>query len=98
RCYRDWSSDVCSSDLHRMLQRLELDHPVVEPARPELDPELVLRGLPRGVGRDLFERARREGLVRPVRQQKVEDALLGKLLGPLQIGRAACRETGEMRE
>src|SRR2546426_1057577 len=66
-----------------MLLRLELDHPVVEPARPELDPELVLRGLPRGVGRDLFERARREGLVRPVRQQKVEDALLGKLLGPL---------------
>src|SRR5256886_5013629 len=68
---------------HRRLLRLELDHPVVEPARPELDPELVLRGLPRGVGRDLFERARREGLVRPVRQQKVEEALLGELLGPL---------------
>src|SRR5437667_1138187 len=68
---------------HRLLLRLELDHPLVEPARPELDPELVLRGLARGIGRDLLERARREGLGRPVRQQEVEEAILGELLGPL---------------
>jgi len=65
---------------HRMLLRLELDHP--SSSRPsELDPELVLV-VPRGVGRDLFERARREGLVRPVRQQQVEDPLLGGAARP----------------
>src|SRR5438105_114753 len=35
----------------RLLLRLELDDPVVEPARPELGPELVLRGLARGIRR-----------------------------------------------
>src|SRR5439155_1673388 len=82
---------------HRMLLRLEIDHPVVEPARPELAPELVLRGLPRGVGRDLFERARREGLVRPVRQQQVADALLGELLGPLRADDVAVQLGDDLR-
>src|SRR5256712_3030601 len=68
---------------HRLLLRLELDHPVVEPAGSQLDPELVHRGLARGIRRDLLERARREGLVRPPRQQEVEEPLLGELLRPL---------------
>src|SRR5437762_2752923 len=67
----------------RLLVDLELHHPLVEPARPELRPELLLRRLARGVRRDLLERARREGLVSGRREQEVEESLLGERGGPL---------------
>src|SRR3990172_1852013 len=67
----------------RLLLRLELHGPLVEPARAELRAELLLGRLPRRVGRDLLERAARERLLRAARQQELEQALLGELLGLL---------------
>src|SRR3546814_7274179 len=57
----DWSSDVCSSDLERHLQRFLVDEPLVEPAMLA-EKEALIRGVDDdGIFRDAV-------LVEPVEQ------------------------------
>src|SRR5690606_39955949 len=48
RFSRDWSSDVCSSDLDKLLPRLQRGETFIDPSRLAIDPELaaVNRALP----------------------------------------------------
>src|SRR5256712_472726 len=65
---------------HRLLLRLELDHPVVEPAGSQLDPELVHRGLARGIRRHLLAQLGRQVLPPPAVAQRDGHGALGPLL------------------
>src|SRR5207245_8590093 len=94
-CYRDWSSDVCSSDLKRAIAGCR-------------EPELVLdRGQPDGEGLR-YSQARQPGReVRSVAAGPVDGVVVGDEIdvrsrGQIdqhvaheQIGRASCRGRGE---
>src|SRR5205809_687767 len=78
RCSRDWSSDVCSSDLARHGVQAGAAH------ADHADARQVARGVPgpRGVGTIVGSRLRRRGRVG--RGHRLE--------APHEIGRASCRE------
>src|SRR5436305_3538152 len=87
RCGRDWSSDVCSSDLG------EADQNVFD-----IQQGVSISALVRTVGRGAFGRLRRADLW-GLRQFKYQ-ALLGGAAQPRfaaieKIGRASCRERGK---
>src|SRR5207249_8461605 len=97
RSKRDWSSDVCSSDL------LEMDTDLVRPAGLERDAE------ERVAAQQLDDLEMRDGLARRVRVERVARRLAAvaadRRLDPPrararspEIGRASCRERGGVAE
>src|SRR5207245_8257044 len=96
RCYRDWSSDVCSSDLIRVIPSRAAVAPVNGITR-------IVRGCPgKGrVGVEPIHRSDDVDIPRPGRIAEVLRLAAGKKKGDtagIQIGRASCRERGEIRE
>src|SRR5204863_6681536 len=87
RSLRDWSSDVCSSDLPRpplATRELTMDFVLVEEAR-----HLVLQG----------ERALAVGEVHgqlPGSEWRARSSRVGTAAPKCEIGRASCRERGEV--
>src|SRR5690606_40087692 len=91
RFSRDWSSDVCSSDLYRSDRQLQvlLDH---EPVAAETDGDRVT---------SVRVRSRRTGTEQTLSAPYVIDATeTGELLELAgvehEIGRASCRESGRI--
>src|SRR5207245_4986471 len=93
RCYRDWSSDVCSSDLYRT---------AVEAARRKFSPEFMNRIDKVVVFRSLKEHHLRAIL--DLELQSVQDRIMlsagtkfvfqcSDAAKDMQIGRASCRES-----
>src|SRR5207249_8939994 len=81
RSKRDWSSDVCSSDLDRRFLR---------------PPPAAAHGVVTGVDEDAIE-PRAEGRFAGVGRRgavDLEKRLLHGVLGVGEIGRASCRERG----
>src|SRR5690606_40617939 len=90
RFSRDWSSDVCSSDLHPGLQAIA-ELPAALKALPDPDETLLRHALHWIEQR--FEREKR------VRAEMGFDDMLTRLdaaLGREEIGRASCRERVEV--
>src|SRR5207245_8184263 len=92
RCYRDWSSDVCSSDLDRVqpgmrLAQDEIFGPVLTVMRTEDLGEAIARAnqSPYGNGAVIFTR---DGGVARRFTREIQCGMVGK------IGRASCRERG----
>src|SRR5207253_6504997 len=89
---RDWSSDVCSSDLAQAVEegRLDLVHAVVaERAAAALTFHLSRRTIWSSLDPAL---AQREGLYE--RAVEVPSVTLAQLMS--EIGRASCRERGQI--
>src|SRR5207245_8056398 len=88
RCYRDWSSDVCSSDLHPRRER-------VRPGAARVP--LFQGGEPEGAvkqGVERLENARRYEADRGV-WQSIRHVGPGACEKRDEIGRASCREGEE---
>src|SRR5207245_6032146 len=86
RCYRDWSSDVCSSDLIRQL----LMDRIIAIHKKLPNCHLVMHGSS-SVPQDLQEELRKYGGdMKQTWGVPVEEIQKG-----IQIGRASCREIGQ---
>src|SRR5207245_8186930 len=88
RCYRDWSSDVCSSDLAYSLPYALTCVPAAFFRTSKQDALVALRALPDAsdLNRVLIETG----------QAAAAGRLAGALRASGQIGRASCRERGEI--
>src|SRR5439155_21396003 len=92
---RDWSSDVCSSDLTRKGLGSAIERATVEVGRPTFFSMLIIIAahIP------IFTLQCHEGRIFAPMAWTVTSALVGSLLFSLtlvQIGRASCRERVEM--
>src|SRR5256884_1774016 len=82
RCSRDWSSDVCSSDLTDAQFRAVID--LIESAESAIAPTLMLVRFPRGRHPLTYSA---DGIGTPLRH--VDDM---SQVNEREIGRASCRE------
>src|SRR3546814_20695734 len=82
----DWSSDVCSSDLRRLVDRDEADARIAQPRRDRAD---AGDNIPRGAAAPRCRREREivDIIAIRLRRDGAEPAVE-------QIGRASCRERG----
>src|SRR5207245_7963040 len=94
RCYRDWSSDVCSSDLFLQLRLVHFETDRIV--------DLGSEGVGRLLQRQPRGRRREEVAAMERRADRAQEVLLGCQLADLglrfrseEIGRASCREGGE---
>src|SRR5207245_5112360 len=89
RCYRDWSSDVCSSDLTQVLAAIT--------DRPQPSPQRLTRQL--GVGHAFIQATHNPlggAALGWIRELSFRDQTEKEFYGQtIQIGRASCRERGE---
>src|SRR5207245_4422314 len=88
RCYRDWSSDVCSSDLYKVqstkLQKYKVSSSVGPQSRRWLD--ACVSSVKRIIVRRLS-----------CRRVACSDIRIKSARHRTQIGRASCRERGSVR-
>src|SRR5207245_8490348 len=95
RCYRDWSSDVCSSDLvqvgPRITEAAAKQEPTNGPGRPDRP-----NGRAPAIEREARVQPRRLGhVVIGSLDQEASQRFFTEGLGFKEIGRASCRERGE---
>src|SRR5207245_3216776 len=97
RCYRDWSSDVCSSDLRWLIALPLLLADRITSFVGLSGDELLLRSV---LGSGILSARRRGGVYEPPRgrARSTEAARTpGGSAGRGEIGRASCRARGERR-
>src|SRR3546814_19312775 len=83
----DWSSDVCSSDLHALV-----DYLVADAGRPEDAARTVEAVVARHGRLDVLVNNAGAATVMPLQQASYEKVMA--ILAVNEIGRAACRERG----